>query len=193
MSSTQAPRLVVAGGIGSGKSSVGRLLADRGFAVLDADRAGHRVLSPDHPASGPVARRWPEAAPGGAIDRAALARIVFSDPAQLAELEALTHPHIRTAIAGWVEDVGSGPAAVELPVLADLVGEGWLWVIVDAPVKVRRERLRHRGMPEPDIDARIASQPDRRAWLEAADHIIDNGGTPEQLALALDEVLERIR
>lgn len=185
-------RLVVAGGIGTGKSLLGRLLAERGFAVLDADRVGHRILAADHPVAVLVAERWPETATGGEIDRRALGRIVFNDRSQLAELEAITHPAIREGIARWAAEVGRGPAAVELPVLADLVGEGWSWLIVDAPSDLRRRRLRERGMSVRDIEARLASQPSRSEWLAAADFVIGNAGTPERLGLELDRTLERI-
>ena len=185
-------RLVIAGGIGAGKSQAGRLLAERGFAVLDADRVGHRVLAAGHPVAGRVAERWPETATGGEIDRRALARIVFGDRDRLTELEAITHPAIREEIARWAGEVGNRPAAVELPVLADLVGEGWCWLIIDVPSDLRRRRLRERGMSARDVEARLASQPSRREWLDAADFVIGNAGRPEHLAVELDRTLELV-
>lgn len=190
--STRPLRLVVAGGIGAGKSQAGRLLAERGFAVLDADRVGHRILAADHPVAGRVAERWPETATHGEIDRRVLAGIVFNDRGRLAELEAITHPAIREGIARWAGEVGNRPAAVELPVLADLVGDGWCWLIIDAPADLRRTRLRERGMSAQDIEARMASQPSRLEWLEAADFVIGNTGPPEHLAVELDRTLERM-
>ncbi len=186
-------RLVIGGGIGSGKSQAGGLLAERGFSVLDADRVGHSVLEGDHPVALRVAERWPAAVTGGAIDRRALARIVFHDRDQLAELEAITHPAIRRGIARWARDAGDRPAAVEIPILADLVDDSWLWVVIEAPLELRRKRLRGRGMSEGEIDARLASQPGRGEWLEAADYVVDNVGTREHLARALDDAVARIR
>ena len=186
-------RLVIGGGIGSGKSQAGRLLAERGFAVLDADQVGHSILEGGHPVARRVAERWPEAVTGGAIDRRALGRIVFRDRDQLTELEALTHPAIRRGIARWAREAGDRPAAVEIPILADLVDDSWLWVVIEAPVELRRKRLRGRGMSEGEIDARLASQPGRGEWLEAADYVIANEGTRERLARALDDALARIR
>lgn len=186
-------RLVIGGGIGSGKSQAGGLLAERGFAVLDADQVGHAILEKHHPVARRVAERWPEAVTRGAIDRRALGRIVFHDRDQLAELEAITHPAIRRRIARWAREAGDRPAAVEIPVLADLLDGSWLWLVVEAPVETRRRRLRKRGMSDGDIDARLASQPSQGEWLEAADYVIGNEGTREHLARALDDALARIR
>ena len=183
-------RLVIGGGIGSGKSQAGELLVERGFAVLDADRVGHSILEGGHPVALQVAERWPEAVTAGRIDRRALGRIVFHDRDQLAELEAMTHPAIRDGISGWVREAGRHPVAVEVPILADLLDDGWVWVIIDAPLELRRERLRRRGMSDEEIDARLAVQPSRGEWLEAADFVIGNAGTREHLGRALDETLE---
>lgn len=186
-------RLVIGGGIGSGKSQAGVLLAERGFSVLDADRVGHSVLEGDHPVARRVAERWPEAVNRGMIDRRALGRIVFHDRGQLAELEAITHPAIRDGIAAWAREAGERPLAVEIPLLAELVGADWIWVVIEAPLELRKERLRGRGMSDGEIAARLAAQPSREGWLESADFVIGNAGTREDLASALDKTLVRIR
>ena len=186
-------RLVIGGGIGSGKSQAGRLLAERGFAVLDADRVGHSILAGDHPVARQVAERWPETVTGGTIDRRALGRIVFNDRTELAELEAITHPAIREGIAAWARQAGDSPLALEIPILAELVGSNWIRVVVEAPLELRKERLRGRGMSDDEIDARLASQPSQAEWLEAADFVIRNTGTREDLRSALDDTLARIR
>ena len=185
-------RLVIGGGIGSGKSQAGELLVEQGFAVLDADRVGHSILSGDHPVARQVAERWPDAVTAGMIDRRALGRIVFRDRDQLAELEAMTHPAIRDGIAGWVREAGKRPVAVEIPILAELLDDGWVWVIIAAPLELRRKRLRRRGMSDEEIDSRLAAQPSPEEWLEAADFVIGNAGTREQLGRALDDTLARI-
>ena len=164
------------------------MLAERGFAVMDSDRAGHEVLAAGHPVSEQVAARWPETVVDGRIDRGRLGRIVFADPRQLAELEALTHPAIAVAIERWSLAVGDRPAAVEIPVGADLVGDGWTRVVVDAPTESRRARLRGRGMSDPEIDARMAVQPSRAEWRSAADIVVDNTGTRESLRAGLDRL-----
>lgn len=186
-------RLIIGGGIGSGKSAVCRVLAERGFEVLEADRIGHDLLARDSTVADRVAARWPEATAGGLIDRGRLAGIVFADPAQLRQLESLTHPAIRRRIRSWASRLGEHPAAVEIPVLADLTGTGWTRVTVDAPASVRIGRLRGRGMPEESISARMAAQPTRQEWLAAADFVLDNSGALDVLATRVDSLLRRVR
>ena len=185
-------RVVVTGGIGTGKSEVGRMLAERGFAVMDADRLGHEILAAGHPVAVQVAARWPEAVVDGRVDRGLLGRIVFDDRTQLAELEALTHPAIRRLILHWATGVGERPAAVEIPLLADLVGPGWVRVAVDAPTESRKQRLRQRGMSDRDIEARMAVQPTRSEWLSGADLVLDNSGTKRSLAGRIDRLVRRL-
>ncbi|MDE0169542.1 MAG: dephospho-CoA kinase [bacterium] len=182
-------RVVVIGGIGSGKSEVGRMLAERGFAVLDADHLGHEVLAAGHPVAAQVAERWPEAVVDGKVDRGLLGRIVFDDPSALAELEALTHPAIRRLIERWATGAGARPAAVQIPLLKELADPSWVRVAVDAPGESRRRRLRQRGMSDRDIDARMVAQPSREDWLSRADLVLDNSGTKRSLAAEIDRVL----
>jgi dephospho-CoA kinase len=167
------------GGIGSGKSSVGLLLSDRGADVIDADMVGHQVLV--GPARDDVIRLWPEVRAEGAIDRARLAEIVFKDPVQLRRLEAATHPHIRERIAGLVTASSAEVVVVEMPVLADILEGRWLRVVVDAPDEIRIGRLLNRGMEAADVRARMSSQPSRVEWLEVADFVIDNSGDESAL------------
>lgn len=181
------PRVIVMGGIGTGKSTVSQLLGHHGYVVIEADRIGHEVLEPDGAAHDAVAERWPEVVVDGRIDRARLGGIVFSDLAQLRQLEALTHPHIRRAIIERAHEFEN--VAVELPLLPEFLGPGWVSVYVHAEDEVRRRRLSDRGMRTEDIDARMAAQPDRETWLSAADHVIHNDGSLEALARAVSDVV----
>lgn len=177
--------IVLTGGIGSGKSHVAARLAERGWEIISADQIGHAVLQPGGAAFTAVADRWPEVLVDGRIDRRALGRIVFDNPAALAELEAFTHPAIRAVIA---ERLAAHPsrAVLEIPLLTDWL-PGWPRVVVDAPDSLRRERLILRGMEEREIDARMAAQPSRDEWRKAADFVVDNG-----LAGDLGEELDRL-
>ncbi|MEX2653088.1 MAG: dephospho-CoA kinase, partial [Acidimicrobiia bacterium] len=175
---TQNRRWVLSGGIGSGKSEVGLLLAASGIRVVDADRMGHRVLEPAGEAFAAVANRWPESLRDGVIDRGRLADIVFSDPGQLRELGALTHPHIFGMIRAELEGF-DGTAVVEVPILE--TGLLWPRMVVDAPDGLRFERALERGMDTEDLRARMASQPSRAQWLASADLVIPNHGSFEEL------------
>lgn len=172
---TPAARALLGGGIGSGKSTAAALFASRGAAILSADRAAHAVLEPGEAAAAAVAQRWPEVVAEGVIDRAALAQIVFSDPAARRELEAITHPAIGRLLKAQAASVEAEVLLVEMPLPIDLLGPGWRWVVVDAPDEVRLARLVGRGMTPGDARRRMAAQASRDEWLERADLVVDNG------------------
>jgi dephospho-CoA kinase len=151
-------------------------LAERGVHTIDADAVGHQVLAEE--GFDPVAERWPAVVLEGKIDRKALARIVFGDPNELAALEAITHPLIFGRIHGDLEGF-SGVAVVEMPLLAlDL---DWHRLVVDAEDGVRIQRSLDRGMDLGDVRRRMSSQPSRAEWLGAADVVIPNHDSREEL------------
>lgn len=177
-------RIVVFGGIGSGKSTFAALLAEQGATLIEADRIGHEILRSDGSAFPAVSGRWPATLVDGEIDRAALAAIVFNDPQQLAELEAITHPLIGDEIRRRAEDAAAYPVIVELPLTTPIVEETWTWVLVDAPRDVRLQRAIERGVAASDAAARMAAQPDDDEWHARADWIIPNTGSLDELAEA---------
>ncbi|HSM01877.1 MAG TPA: dephospho-CoA kinase [Acidimicrobiia bacterium] len=164
---------LLTGGIGSGKSTAGRVFGDLGAFVVSADRVGHAVIAPGGAASEQVAARFPEAVFGGEIDRSALAELVFADRAELRALEAITHPAIRAEIDRSIAG-REGVVMVEVPLITDFFGPEWKRIVVDAPTEIRIRRLLDRGMAPDDIDARMAAQPSRGEWLEVADLVVDN-------------------
>ena len=187
--------MILSGGIGAGKSTVGALFGRLGAVVIDADSAGHAVLAPGGEAHDAVAARWPEAVTtAGVIDRAALARIVFADRALLTELEGLTHPAIRARIGDLVAAadqgilVGAGVVMVEVPLAASFLGPGWVRVVVDVPAEERRRRLLARGMDGAGIERRMAAQPADDEWRAGADLVVDNSGPEEALAAEVARV-----
>ncbi len=185
-------RVVVFGGIGSGKSTVANLLAERGAKIIEADKLGHLVLASAGEAFAAVAERWPQVIDSGEVSRTRLAAIVFADPAALAELEAMTHPHIRSRIRSIVAESTEEPIALEMPIPRDFVGEGWVRVLVDAPAAMRVDRAVLRGVDRADAEVRAAAQPDEHAYHEAADWVIANTGTLEDLAAAVGELWEQL-
>ena len=177
------PSVVVAGGIGSGKSTVMGVLAEFGWSVINADQVGHEVLL-EPPVIGAVAARWPLAAVGGGVHRSTLASIVFSDPEQLSVLEAITHPRIVGRINERVNNLPK-PLAIEVSVLKVATPSWGPLVVVHAPLTVRKERALERGMKAADVVARMAVQPSDSELLGAADLVIDNQGTVEELTEAV--------
>lgn len=186
MTHTHAPaRILLLGGIGSGKSAVARLLGELGAVVVDADRLGHEVLLAE--GYDAVASRWPEvaSAAGRAIDRRRLGAIVFEDAAELADLESITHPLIAARIATLVGENASDTVVVEMPLLKDLVTGEWVRIAVTTPRPTRVNRLLARGMSEAEIEARMAVQPSDADFAAAADHVIENSGTLDDLGRAV--------
>jgi dephospho-CoA kinase len=151
------------------------------------------VLEPGGEAFRDVAARWPDVVAGGRIDRSRLAEVVFSDADSLRSLEAITHPAIGRRVAAAVRAATGTPLViVEIPLLKDLLGEGWPVVVVDAPGEIRRLRLVARGMDPADVERRMAVQPGRSEWLAAADLVIDNGAGPDALREECRRVWEHV-
>ncbi len=178
------------GGIGSGKSTVARMLRERGAVVIDADAVAHQVMEPGAEAYQAVVDRFgPEVvAPGGGIDRTTLAAVVFADPDALTDLNAIVHPAVREVMTERAEAEAATDHVVvlETPLLVESGGRrpGMAGVIVvDCPVEVAVGRVtEQRGMEEGAVRARIAAQATRQERLAAADLVIDNSGAPEHLA-----------
>jgi dephospho-CoA kinase len=185
-------RIVVVGGIGAGKTTVLRRLERLGAEIIEADRIGHDVLEPWGSAFSAVAERWPQVVDRAAIDRSALAAIVFQDPEELAALEAISHPAIAREIARRSDEAGDRPVVVELPVEADLVGPGWTRVAVVAPLRVRLDRAVARGLDREDATNRADRQLGDDAWIASADEVIVNDGTIEELTAEVDALWQRL-
>jgi dephospho-CoA kinase len=186
--------VVLTGGIGSGKSEVGRLLSARGAHVVDADELARAVVEPGTPGLAAVQSefgpRVVDAA--GALNRTELAAIVFGEPERLAALEAIVHPLVEAlAVSRLAAGVGAPVVVYEVPLL-DRVPEfpggasTPLVVVVDSPDELRVERLRSRGLSDEQIRARMAAQPSRQTWVAAADRVVDNAGDLEHLRAQVD-------
>lgn len=186
------PRVVVTGAIGSGKSLVCSLLSEWGVTVIDADRLGHAVLEPGGEAFPQVAARWPAVVVEGRIDRKRLAGIVFSDPLQLSELMAITHPHIRARMMAEVGRRPDSPVVVEISAPSEQVMPDWPVVVVDAEPQAVHGRLSARGMDEDDIQRRVASQRSRSEWLALADQVVRNHSDLPALAREVRRVAESL-
>jgi dephospho-CoA kinase len=170
------------GGIGSGKSTVSALLAERGAVIVDADAITRQLQAPGQLVLAAIVERFGPVivAADGTLDRAALAAIVFDDPAALEELTAIVHPAVGKEIARRLEAERSGHRVVVLDIPL-LVESGRYQVaglvVVDVDPDVAVERLvRFRGMSEADARARMANQVSRADRLAKADWVIDNSG-----------------
>jgi len=191
-------RVGLTGGIGSGKSTVSALLAERGAYIIDYDLLAREAVAEGTPALAAIVERFGSGVllPDGTLDRPALGAIVFGDESARRELEAITHPAIGEL--AWARDgaapenaviVHDHPLLIEvgLDKLVDLV------VVVDVPEDAQVDRLVElRSMSEADVRARIAAQSDRSSRLAAADVVIDNSGSLEDLLASVNDLWERL-
>ena len=189
------------GGIGSGKSTVGDLLVERGAVLIDADRIAREVVAPGGPAYQPLVDRFGSAvlAPDGTLDRAALAAVVFADAEALAALNGITHPAIGAVMAERraAHEGTSEVVVLDIPLLnparrdqlaLDVV------VVVDCPVELAVSRLvEQRGFTRADAEARVAAQVSRPERLAGADYVVDNSSDRAHLTAEVDRVWAGLR
>lgn len=188
------------GGIGSGKSTVARMLAAEGFTVVDADQIAREIMEP-----GPVLDEVVAAFGEGlllddaTLDRAELARRAFATEAATKRLNAITHPAIRAESMRRLDAAaarGERAAIYDMPLLVDLGldKDMDLTVVVDVDPEERVRRLvASRGLDEADARARIARQVPDAVRNAAADVIIDNNGLVEALEPQVRALAERLR
>lgn len=184
------------GGMGSGKSTVAGMLVARGAKLIDADAIAREVVEPGRPAHDKLVERFGKAilAPDGTVDRPALAAVAFAGPETIAELNAITHPAIAEEMAARraaLED-SDDVVVLDVPLLAPqhrhvLDLDTVVVVDCDTDTAVRRV-VTQRGLPEPDVRARLAAQVSREERLEGADLVVDNGGDRAQLEAEVDRV-----
>lgn len=181
-----ATTIGLTGGIGSGKSTVAELLAERGAHVIDADRVAHEIYAPHTLGFERIVERFGESVLGddGAIDRAKLGPLVFRDPAALADLNEIVHPLVRAEVATRIaEIVSDDPGAIVVIEAALMTETGWsggagrLWVVLAHPEVVMHRLVHHRGMDPEEARRRMAAQADNATRRRGATRVIENNGS----------------
>lgn len=186
------------GGIGSGKSAVSGLLAERGAVVIDADAITRDLQQPGTDVLRAMVDRFGSSILGedGTLDRAAVADVVFADEASLRDLEAIVHPAVGAEILRRLEAERSSDHLVvlDVPLLVESGRDDLAaLVVVDVDPEVAVERLVHqRGMREGDVRARMANQVSREDRLLRADYVIDNSGSFEELGTRVAELWSKL-
>lgn len=186
------------GNIACGKSTVGRQLRELGAYTIDADAAIHVILKRGGAAYAPVVAEFGQVLVGedGEIDRRALGRVVFADPAKLRRLEEIEHPIVREAIEAQIQ------AAPEHIVVVDaikLFESGWagkcdtVWAITCRRDQQIARLMQTRGYPRDEAEQRVAAQSPQEDKAARANTVIDNSGTLEetrrQIATAWQAIL----
>jgi dephospho-CoA kinase len=184
-------RIGLTGGIGSGKSTVARLLTERGAHLVDSDVLAREVVAPGTAGLASVVAAFGDGVltADGALDRPALAAVVFGDPGARARLDGIVHPLVRARAVELVSALPADAVVVQdIPLLVETgqAGAFDLVLVVEADLEARVARLVARGLTEADARARIAAQASREERLALAGFVVDNSGTPDDLRAEVD-------
>ncbi len=185
--------VAVTGGIGSGKSTVSSALRDRGAVVVDSDQLAREVVAPGTPGLAAIADAFGAGmiTADGALDRPALASVVFADPAARAVLEGITHPLVR---AGFAEIQREAPADAvvvnDIPLLTTLPAAAAFHLVIGvrADAELRVQRLVGRGLSAADARARMAAQLSDDERRPLCDVVLVNHGGPDDLTAEVGEL-----
>ncbi|HEX2201958.1 MAG TPA: dephospho-CoA kinase [Longimicrobium sp.] len=200
MSGGRMLRVGLTGNIAAGKSTVARVWRGLGATVVDADELARRAVERGSPAHAAIHAAWGDAVlePDGDLDRAALRRIVFDDPAARERLEGIVHPAVqalRDEAYREAEARGERVVVADIPLLfeAGLVDEFDVVVLVDAPEETRLVRLvGDRGLEPDEAKRMIAAQMPSALKRARADHVIENTGSVADLERRAREVWEAL-
>jgi len=195
------------GGIGSGKSTVARMFAERGATVIDADAIVHELQAPGAPLVDEIARAFgPDVLDAdGALDRKALADRVFRDPEARQRLNALVHPKVGAEFARRLQAAQSAGAplvVLDIPLLFESrrAGAGGAsgmdfraTVLVWVPEEVQIERQMARdGCTRTEAERRVRAQMPLDEKRDLADHVVDNSGDLAETARQVDEIVRQL-
>ncbi len=189
-------QFAITGGIACGKSTVAAWLPRWGGCVLDADDVAHALQAPGGAVVEPIREAFGSGVirADGAVDRAALGRLVFCDPEALAVLNGLVHPLVRQRIGAWLKEPAAPGIRFRAVVIPLLFEVGWntadwdavIAIVCDADEQIRR--LGERGLDAAEARRRLAAQMSCAEKARRADYVIWNNGTVE----ALHEAAERL-
>ena len=189
--------LGLSGGIGSGKSTVAKILSNLGAVVIDADFIAREVLEPNQAGFQRAIEVFGDSILDSdlRIDRKRLAELVFQNSDELAKLEAIVHPAVIARVAQIRNSLPESTVVVyDTPLLFEknLQGQFDKVLIVVTDSEHRKARLIERGLELTDIEARIANQATDAQRRTVADFVIENNGSPEQLQDQVTKVWQQI-
>lgn len=184
------------GGIGAGKSTVAELFQALGVPVLDADAIARELVDKGKPALTRLTEMFGREIldDNGALNRARLRALVFSDEAQRKKLEALLHPLIREEMQARLKRLKAPYCIVCIPLLVETGQTASVQrvLVIDAPDELRRQRVVTRdGLTAAEFNAVLAAQAGREERLAAADDVIVNDGGRDRLKQRVEELHRR--
>ena len=179
----------LAGGIGTGKSEVSRILKELGAVVLDADRFGHEVYLPNTDGFREVVAAFGDdvVSPSGEVDRRALGGKVFGNPEAMAKLNAIAWPRIRQRLTDSIDEQRSDGTQVVVLDAAVLIEAGWtdaadeVWVVTAPETDVIQRIQTRNNLTEEQVRARISSQMSNEERVKYAHVVVENNGPLEHL------------
>ena len=187
------------GGIGSGKTTVASRLKTLGARIVDADKIAREIVEPGEPALAELAEAFDGVLNAdGTLNRAELARQAFATPEATEKLNSITHPRIRERTLERFAQARTEAVPVLVYDMPLLIENGEYKkmdhvLVVDAEDEIRIDRLvNSRGLDEDDARRRIAAQISREERLAAADSVVDNSGTRDQLLQQVDTFWEQV-
>jgi dephospho-CoA kinase len=189
----------ITGTIGSGKSTVGRLLEEHGVPVFDTDHMVHAMLSDDGPVRAAVVARFGAGIQNtnGAINRPKLGAIVFADPKCRKDLEAIVHPAVRRRVKELVDEhKDEQVVAFLVPLLFEAGTEAQydqIWTVVSDEETLRKRLISRDNMTDAQADRRLAAQMPQSEKAARAHTVIDNSGSLEQTKEEVNIALERLK
>ena len=189
-------RVLLTGGIASGKSAASAYFESLGVAVIDADRVSRELVQPGQPALAQIVAQFGEdmLTPGGELNRQALRQRVFADPAERKRLEGILHPLIRERMQEQAEQARSPYVLLVVPLFVE-TGKSYPCervLLIDTAEATQRQRLTTRdGSSDQQVQQLLAAQAGRTARIDAADDVISNNGSLEELQAALGALHQR--
>ncbi len=190
---SQAIRIGLTGGIGSGKSEAAREFARLDVPVIDTDLIARELVKPGQPALDEIAAHFGAEIidQKGDLDRTRLRKAVFSDPGQRRQLEAILHPRIRDRAMALAEQAKTPYCVLVIPLLVETAGDYLLdrILVIDTPRERQLKRVAARdGLSKSDIEAILATQASRQQRLAIADDVVVNDAGPENLRSEIERL-----
>lgn len=187
-------RIGLTGGLAAGKSTVGRWLENAGFPVMDADEVVAELYKSGAPGAVLVQHLFGDSfiLDDGSVNRSLLAELVFSNSSARLQLEAAMHPLVRDRFETYAADQSVAVLEATLLVESGLAAECDLVIAVEADPALRLRRAVDRGMDEAEAERRLEAQGSGAQRRAAAHRILWNNGSPDELRLQVDELIDQL-